>query len=869
MIRWILHYPRLVVAVNLIITLFFAFQIPKAILDNDVANFIPMENPARKAYSEVEDVYGGQMFMLAALYRPLSTVLEPDFLKMLDELTQRLEALPFVDDVTSLTNSDYITSEGESIVVTKLLPDDFTGSPEEVEAVRARLASWDLYQNTILNKEGSAVQIIIRIGVALSVEKGVDPKISVYQGVLKALDELVPADTQSFVSGTPAMSALMSSSMQSDLRLLIPLVVIILVLSLFLSFRKLGGIALPLLSVIVSSIWSIGLMALLGVKLTMIATVIPVIMVAVGSAYGIHIITHYYEELKAKGNLDKASHKELLAETLSKIGMPVMLAALTTIAGFGSLSFTEILPVRDFGIYSSFGVLAALVTSLTLIPALLVWRGPAKVSTPKKPERYDRFSALISKVFGGLNRRPILVLALSGAVLLGSVWGMSRLIVDNALVEYFQPDTEIVKSDVFLNTRFAGTKTFSLVFQGQSPGDLTNPRILGVMADTANYIEENFPSVGKVMGYHQLIQRINQVFNADQPPEGVISSAPAAAVEETPSFGFDFAEVSEPVVVSIAAPQTARLADIPRAELASKIYKALSEGQTDASRLARGLLSDFNIDGASYYEIPRDPARYGQMDEEGLKGVIANYLLLISSGTEEWSDDALEPTQARLNVQLNSVGNAETSVISEKALAFARERLPEGYTVKAAGVALIEKAITDLLVTTQAWNIIQSLGAVFLILLISNRSLAAGFLGVIPLGIAILANFAFMGIFGIKLNMGTAMVASIAIGVGIDYTIHFLSALRWEAARNTDWDHVVQRSLMTSGKAIIFNAVSVGAGFFVLILSRFQPLIYLGLLITITMITTSIASMTLLPVLLKTFRPKFLFPKVISTRRNS
>ena len=126
------------------------------------------------------------------------------------------------------------------------------------------------------------------------------------------------------------------------------------------------------------------------------------------------------------------------------------------------------------------------------------------------------------------------------------------------------------------------------------------------------------------------------------------------------------------------------------------------------------------------------------------------------------------------------------------------------------------------------------------------------------MGFAILINFAVMGYFGIKLDISTAMVASVAIGIGIDYTIHFMSNYHYERLRTDDIETVSINTLRTTGKAIIFNAIAVASGFLVLMFSQFNPLMYLGMLIALTMLTSSIGAMTLLPVLLNIFKPGFI-----------
>ena len=162
--------------------------------------------------------------------------------------------------------------------------------------------------------------------------------------------------------------------------------------------------------------------------------------------------------------------------------------------------------------------------------------------------------------------------------------------------------------------------------------------------------------------------------------------------------------------------------------------------------------------------------------------------------------------------------------------------------------------ITD----AQVRSIVVSLSLVFLIVAVTFRSLVAGLYGILPLGLTLLVNFAVMGFASITLDVATAMVSSVAVGIGIDYTIHFLSAYKRERVRHGTVKEAERRTLRTTGRAITFNAISVAAGFAVLVLSRFNPLMYMGGLIALTMIVSSTASLTILPVLLGFFKPRFI-----------
>jgi predicted RND superfamily exporter protein len=171
---------------------------------------------------------------------------------------------------------------------------------------------------------------------------------------------------------------------------------------------------------------------------------------------------------------------------------------------------------------------------------------------------------------------------------------------------------------------------------------------------------------------------------------------------------------------------------------------------------------------------------------------------------------------------------------------------------------MVEASLNRLVVQSQLVSVIVSLFLVFLIVAVSNQSLAAGIVGTVPLSISILINFAMMGFLGIKLNIGTSMVASVSVGIGIDYTIHCIEAYKREYRSSGGKGDYLRRTFTSAGKAIMINAVSVGAGFAVLLFSQFVMLEDLGLLIALTMGTSAFVSLTVIPVLLLLFKPKFI-----------
>jgi predicted RND superfamily exporter protein len=339
--------------------------------------------------------------------------------------------------------------------------------------------------------------------------------------------EMFSGFAEVYVAGQPVISATLTDSMRSDLVVLIPLVIIVILVVLFLSLRRGTFVTLTLLTVVVAVIWAIGAMPLFGIKLSILSSVLPVILIAVGSAYGIHLVTHYAHETENRV-LSDGEHRELVLSIVKKLIKPVFLAALTTFAGFISLCFTMILPIREFGIFASFGVLVSFIVAITLIPALLLVRGPKKRMATLA--RADRMGDTLGNVFMLAARKKGTVLALTALVSGISIYGFSKVIVDNSLVEFFRDDADVSRSDRFIRERFGGSKLLTLSVEADSTEILLGPEVLKAVDDLSIYLTERVPLVGKVMGFTDMIKRMNQLFNIDESPDGLRPGTAYASV---------------------------------------------------------------------------------------------------------------------------------------------------------------------------------------------------------------------------------------------------------------------------------------------------------------------------------------------------
>jgi predicted RND superfamily exporter protein len=899
-------YPWLVVSGVLLITVFFAIQLPKAQMNNNMTSFLPADNPARLIGKHLEEEYGDATVVMVGLERPYGTVFESAFLSRVREFQEKVEAMALVKDVSSILSTQYITSDSESIVVTDLVDEDFSGTSEEIAELKRRIGSWDMYQGSIVSDDLSSTQVVVRLTVSSEHSVDNDAVAALVQIQELAKEMFAGSDAGSaaatvYTAGEAVVSATLTSSALSDVTILIPLVVVVLLVVLVLSFRRFSYVTLPLLTVLVATIWGVGAMPLFGVKLTLLSVMLPILLIAVGSAYGIHIISHYKDEM-TDGNRTIEEHRALVIALVRKLVKPVFLAALTTFAGFMSFCFASLASMREFGIFASFGVLSALAVALTLIPAILLIRGQRaiKLSSRKKTKaktvRFD-FANELADTMTTIAGKKALVLILTALVLVVTAIGSSKVIVDSSMVEFFSATSEVARSDRFIREHFGGSNQLIVSVEADDTETLLSPEVLGALDGLTTYLTTRVPYVGKVTGFTDMVKRMNQMFNVDESPDGLAavntgynddefgfgdfggfgdfednagevspSLPPAARSTATPSGGAPPPQRPRPYRQALS--QTETMAETARggpphasAETAvsfAMINSAIGKkANMSANELARELQRMTNYEGYSYYEIPAEPERYGKQTSGELAQLVSNYLVLLAGDADDsMSNDPLEPTAIETIILVNSQWQKDARNVMNAINSYVAANFPKNVKVFVGGGATQTVAITDLVTSSQIISLVLAVVAVLIIVALSNKSLAAGLIATMPLLIAILSNFAVMGFFGIPLNLSTAMIASLSVGIGIDYTIHCMETFKREFKDGGDF---LRRTFATSGKAILINAVSVGGSFAVLLFSNFRVVAQFGGLVALSMVVSAIVSLTVVPVLLTTVKPGFIY----------
>jgi len=260
----------------------------------------------------------------------------------------------------------------------------------------------------------------------------------------------------------------------------------------------------------------------------------------------------------------------------------------------------------------------------------------------------------------------------------------------------------------------------------------------------------------------------------------------------------------------------------------------------------------FNNGDSTYYVIPDD----GEL--------IAQYIFLYSltdeqSGISVLIDDVDIPENSQLIVRIREIDTNQISTIVEETQEFINTNFADMGAMKISGGAAMLGTLAQLIVKGQMVSLVISLIIMFVIMSFVFRSIVGGVISIIPLISAIIVVFGFMGYAGIDLDIATAMLSSIMIGVGIDYTVHFLWHVKEHIKEGQDLDTAIFTTLRLSGKGIMFNALSVIIGFSVLLLSVFVPVNFFGLLILLSIGMCLIGALALLPAIISLLKPRFLF----------
>ena len=557
-----------------------------------------------------------------------------------------------------------------------------------------------------------------------------------------------------------------------------------LVIMLSIIFRQPRFVLLPLCSCVFAVVIMMGLLGLTGWPVTVISSNFISLMLILTMSMNVHLIVRYRQLSR---DFAGQNQTELVSRTVRRMVWPCLYTALTTMIGFGSLVVSDIKPVIDFGWMMTLGLSVTFMTSFLLFPVILVSLDK-KITSPGKQEvPFTASLARITEKFGN----GVVVTALLLAAL--SLYGVSRLKVENSFVNYFSDTTEIHQGLTLIDNELGGTAPMDVVLK---------------FDPVKEYGEEEESLEGE-----DEFDDLDDLFG-----------------------GFD-EEPADPADAWFTAYKVDRIKAVhDYLDSLPAVGKVLS--LASLLRLAEDLNEGEEFDAFELAIINK------KMPQEIKEQLIDPYISIANN-------------EARINIRiLDSLPELRRKQFLEKIDADLRTELgltEDEFQVS--GMMVLYNNMLQSLFTSQIETLGVVMLGIALMLLVLFRSFSLALIGILPNILAAGIILGLMGILDIPLDMMTITIAAITIGIAVDNSIHYIYRFREEYPGKADYVSTLHYCHANIGRAVFYTAITIIIGFSILVMSNFIPTIYFGLLTALAMFIALLAALTLLPKLILIFRP--------------
>lgn len=508
-VRLVTARPWLTVGAVLAVTLLAALQVvdPRSgelrlRIDPSVERLLPRGDETRLLYEEVREIFGNDQHMIVAL--AAESAFSADMLRRVLRLTERLEALEGVDRVVSLTTALDIRGVDDVLSIAPFV-EEVPEDPAALAAIRRHVQESAVYARVLASEDGRATSLLVYLDDIPEAEfrsSGLDARIA------EVAREEAGDAAEVWIGGSPHSKQATSQLLLSDVSRVIPIGAALLGLTALVAFRTLRGTLVPLLTIAIANIWTVGSMAALGVPLNLVTIVVPALVQTVGFAYAIHVVSHAYDLLKH----GEAAPDQIGARALRELALPLALTAFTTAAGLSTLTVSPMLAVREFGIFSVLGVLYTSLAAATFTPAAL------QIGRPRAPgssgsDGFDRLAERLGH-FDIERRRAIFV----GAALLAclALVGVSRIQINTDFVTNFRLDHPVRRDAEAINRWLGGVGTFDVVIEAEEADAFKEPRKLRALEELQRWLEEQ-PEVGATNSLADYVKSIHWGMHDNDP----------------------------------------------------------------------------------------------------------------------------------------------------------------------------------------------------------------------------------------------------------------------------------------------------------------------------------------------------------------
>ena len=479
---WCIHqsldYPWRTIFISLLITLLVGSGVRFFLIDDDMMKLLPKNLESRISWEAIQDEFGSTEVIFIAFGNEGKSIFNPEAMATLWDLTEALETGKQIEELNSITTATRMDNLDGFMEVDDLQPERNL-SQEEVNDLKDYLDKNTVIKKRFISQDDQYFLI--------TVQPYNSDGLNLFRDELVTIADPILAGYEVHYGGMAYVTGTMPAMIQDDVQGLMKVGILIMVMVLLLNLRSVPGVAMVLMVIGLSLFAMIGAMGwiyqLTGSDrflFTLANTSMPIILLTIANSDGVHVISKFFRELRAKHEVRLA-----LGTTMDSLLVPILLTSVTTIAAFATMTLSPIEPLFGYGIIIGIGIAWAWFLSSLMLPAVISlkkWNLESKAIT-----ELSIFEKVINKLGKIVLTHPKYVFSAGATIVLIGLFGISKVVVDVNMSKFFKPGTEIRDTMDFMDDKMAGTVDIRVRVEG----DMKNPQTLSSMRALQKKMEEN------------------------------------------------------------------------------------------------------------------------------------------------------------------------------------------------------------------------------------------------------------------------------------------------------------------------------------------------------------------------------------------
>jgi len=494
-------YPFRFLIVISLITIFSIIQLFFLKFDFTIENLFPENDQEVEQYYSFRDEFGREDNIISLTYNCDDPFLLKNYLEN-KKITQNLTKINGISNVLSISNLGIELNISETN-----LPDENL-TQKQLDEIRNYIFKYSIFTNNLISEDGTITSIILEVDESFNDHPG---RLKIMKDIENIIDN---SNWYWYETGIPILRTKYVQYMIGDFIKFFPPVTIILFLVLYMMFKSIKIVLLPILTVFISVIWILGLMSLFDFSINIITYIVPTLVMIVGVADSVHILIKYNQDIKISNNT-----KISIKKTIQGIGNAILLTSLTTSIGFLSLLSTNIVMIKEFGFLVAIGVLIAFLVSIFLIPPLLILMDntyPLKTKSSKKGIRYY----ILKQIVEVNKNHHFIILIISSIFIAFFIYFASKVESNSALLDDLSSGNELFDDMKFTEENMGAVFPFEVIITAKDEKNnfiengIANSRII-VFVDEIQKKINSIPEIRKTISVVDYLDIIHDNFNEE------------------------------------------------------------------------------------------------------------------------------------------------------------------------------------------------------------------------------------------------------------------------------------------------------------------------------------------------------------------